>query len=51
MDVALESNYFSRQIKVSCSGNGYELCSFDTKDISGGKRHTIKTTQREGEED
>lgn len=43
------SNYFSRRIKVSRCDNSSELCSFDTGDISGGE--TIKTTQREGEED
>lgn len=41
------SNYFSRCIKVSRSGNSYELCSFDTADVSRGDRQTIKTTEKE----
>lgn len=41
------SNYFSRCIKVSRSGNSYELCSFDTADVSRGDRQIIKTTEKE----
>lgn len=38
------SNYFSRRIKVSRSGISYELCSFDTEDVSGGGTARQSTT-------
>lgn len=42
------SNYFSRHIKVSRSGSSYELCSFDTGDISRGADRQSKQHREEG---
>ena len=41
------SNYFSKHINVSLSGSSYELCSFDTGDISRGADRQSKQHREE----